>query len=131
MSNVVRAVRTRVLLDNFATGDERWASLIGCQMIHPRFGQGTIQSVKAERFRDPIFGVLWSSGQTTSVSSASFINGMIQRVIVPEGIGIPVPLSKWVRVEESDQARKLRLEAAKAEETPGRRPGRATRNQTA
>lgn len=121
MSNIVRAIRTRVLLDNLATGDERWASLIGCQMIHPRFGQGTIENVKAERFRDAIFGVLWSSGQTTSVSTASFINGMIQRVIVPDGLGTPVPLSTWVHVEESDGARKRRLEMAKAAEAPGRR----------
>lgn len=125
MSNVVRAIRTRVLLDNLATGDERWALLTGCQMIHPRFGEGTIQSVKAERFRDAVFSILWSSGLTTSVSTASFINGMIKRIILPEGLGIPAPLSKWVRVEESDDARELRLEMIKAAEAPGRRTPKA------
>lgn len=131
MSNVVRAIRTRVLLDNLATGDERWASLIGCQMIHPLYGMGTIQGVKAERFRDAIFGVEWASGKTSDVSTASFINGKVTRVIVPDTIGIPPQLSKWVHNEESDVFRKERLATEAADKSPRRRTAKSSKTSAA
>ena len=121
MSNVVRAIRTRTLLDNLPTGDERWSALTGLQLTHPRFGTGTIMNVTAKRFRDAIFAVQWTSGKTTDVSTATFINGMIPRLIVPEGTTIPPELSRWVQNEESDQYRTQRLAAEKAEMTPRRR----------
>ena len=131
MTNVVRAIRTRVLLDNLATGDERWSSLIGCQMIHPLYGKGTIQGVKAERFRDAIFGVEWISGKSSDVSTASFINGKVTRLIVPDGIGIPPQLSKWVRNEESDAFRKQRLAAEVADKMPRRRTAQNSKTSAA
>lgn len=121
MSNVVRAIRTRVLLDNLDTGDERWSALTGCHLVHPRYGEGTIQGVKAERFRDAILSVAWASGTTTAVSTASFINGMVTRVLVPDDLAIPPQLSRWVRNEESDQYRKQRLAAEKADQPARRR----------
>jgi hypothetical protein len=131
MSNVVRAIRTRVLLDNLATGDERWASLIGCQMIHPLYGLGTIREVRAERFRDAIFGVEWASGKSSDVSTASFINGKVTRVIVPDTIGIPPQLSKWVHNEESDGFRKERLAIEAADKSPRRRTARSSKTSAA
>ena len=130
MSNVVRAIRTRVLLDNLPTGDERWSALKGPQIVHPRFGTGTIRSVTATRFRDAIFSVEWTSGKTTDVSTATFINGMIPRVIVPEGVNIPPTLSTWVRNEESDQYRTQRLANEAAEQLPRRHTARSSNTST-
>jgi hypothetical protein len=126
MSQYVRAIRTRVLLDNLATGDERWAALKGFQFSHPQHGIGTIQAVKAERFRDAIFKVEWASGKTSDVSTASFINGMISRVLLPEGLGIPPQLSTWVKTEESDQLRSQRLAAEVADKAPRRNTARSS-----
>lgn len=127
MSTIVRAIRTRALLDNLPTGDARWASLIGCEMIHPQHGRGTIQNVKAEEFRDAIFGVKWASGNTSTVSTASFINGKVARLLLPEGLGIPPQLASLVRNEESDQARKDRIVAERADPNSHRRGGRLTK----
>lgn len=121
MTNVVRAIRTRVLLDNLPTGDERWSTLKGLQLGHPQYGNGTIRNVTAKRFRDAIFSVEWTSGKTTEVSTATFINGMIPRLIVPEGLSIPPELSRWVQNEESDQYRTQRLAAEKADKLSRRR----------
>lgn len=131
MSNIVRAVRTRVLLDNLATGDERWSALVGCQMIHPQYGLGTIRDVRAERFRDAIFSVEWASGKTSDVSTASFINGKVTRVIVPDDIGIPPQLSRWVHNEESDVYRKARLATEAADKSPRRRSARSSKTSAA
>ncbi len=121
MSNIVRAIRTRVLLDNLDTGDERWAALTGCRLMHPRYGEGTIREVRAERFRDAVMSVEWASGKTSDVSTASFINGQVTRVIVPDDIAIPPQLSRWVRNEESGEFRKERLATEAANKTPRRR----------
>lgn len=131
MSNIVRAIRTRALLDNLSTGDSRWSSLIGCEMIHPQHGRGTIQDVKAVEFRDAIFGVKWLSGKVSTVSTASFINGKVSRLLVPEGLGIPPQLAKWVRNEESDQARKQRVAAERVDPAAHRRAGRLTKTSLA
>jgi hypothetical protein len=131
MSNIVRAIRTRVLLDNLSTGDERWAALVGCELVHPQYGKGTILDVKAERFRDAIFGVKWLTGKTSPVSTASFINGKVPRVIVPDDLAIPPKLSQWVHEEESDQYRKQRLAAEDADKTPRRRTSRSARTHVA
>lgn len=130
MANIVRAIRTRVLLDNLSTGDERWAALVGCQMAHPQYGTGTIRGVKAERFRDAIFNVEWAAGTTSPVSTASFINGKVSRVIVPDDLAVPPKLSQWVRDEESDQYRKQRLAAERADTSPRRRTTRSARTST-
>lgn len=131
MSNIVRAIRTRVLLDNLATGDERWSSLTGFQMTHPQYGTGTITDVRAERFRDAVFAVTWGSGKTMTVSTATFINGMIPRVILPEGLGVPPQLSRWVQNEESDQYRTQRLAAEATDRSPRRRTAHSSKTSAA
>ena len=88
---------------------------------HPRYGEGTIREVRAERFRDAVMSVEWASGKTSDVSTASFINGQVTRVIVPDDIAIPPQLSRWVRNEESGEFRKERLANEAANKTPRRR----------
>lgn len=131
MPDIVRVIRTRALLDNLATGDERWSALTGFQLVHPQFGLGTIREVRAERFRDAIFGVEWASGKSSDVSTASFINGKVTRLILPEGFGIPPQLSRLVRHEESDLVRKKRLATEAADKSPRRRTARSSKTSAA